>query len=85
MKLRVPLTFLTGLKRVDNIKARVALAKSRLSNVEWHELRAIFHEHVGNIMEPLSLVAISISQFLTLLKCSILAVLINTKYFLWFM
>jgi glycosyltransferase involved in cell wall biosynthesis len=41
------LTFSTGLKSVDNVKARVALAKSRLGNVEWHEIRAISHEHVG--------------------------------------
>jgi len=41
------LTFSTGLKSVDNVKARVALAKSRLGNVEWHEIRAISHEHAG--------------------------------------
>jgi hypothetical protein len=41
------LTFSTGLKSFDNVKARVALAKSRLGNVEWHELRAISREHAG--------------------------------------
>jgi|GEM_PF-1654415 len=41
------LTFSTGLKSVDNVKARVALVKSRLGNVEWHEIRAISHEHAG--------------------------------------
>jgi len=41
------LTFSTGLKSIDNVKARVALVKSRLGNVEWHEIRAISHEHAG--------------------------------------
>ena len=41
------LTFSTGLKSIDDVKARVALAKSRLGNVEWHEIRAISHEHAG--------------------------------------
>jgi len=41
------LTFSTDLKSIDNVKARVALVKSSLGNVEWHKLRAISHEHAG--------------------------------------
>jgi glycosyltransferase involved in cell wall biosynthesis len=47
LKGSVILTFSTGLKSIDNVKARVALAKSRLGNNEWHEIRAISHEHAG--------------------------------------
>jgi len=32
---------------IDDVKIRIALAKSRLDGVEWHELRAIFHEYAG--------------------------------------
>jgi glycosyltransferase involved in cell wall biosynthesis len=32
---------------IKDAKIRIALAKSRLNNVEWHELRVIFHEYAG--------------------------------------
>jgi hypothetical protein len=64
------LTFSTGLKSVDNVKARVALAKSRLGNVEWHEIRAISHEHAGK----------GVPSFITrFMKHSGIAIPINLK------
>jgi hypothetical protein len=64
------LTFSTGLKSIDNVKARAALAKSRLGNVEWHEIRAISHEHAGK----------GVPSFITrFMKHSGIAIPINLK------
>jgi len=88
LKGSVILTFSTGLKSVNNVKARVALAKSSLGNVKWHELKAISHEHVGKgvpsfiirFMKHNSIVIPINLKIIKLLRCKFTYLVIGDAY-----